>query len=55
MRFCRDDVLVTTMGTIGRAASAPSDIGRAIFDSHLFRMRVDTQPSISTLPLLRAQ
>lgn len=37
-----NDVLVTTMGTIGRAASAPLDIGRAIFDSHLFRMRVDT-------------
>lgn len=37
-----DDVLVTTMGTIGRAASAPADIGRVIFDSHLFRMRVDT-------------
>lgn len=37
-----DDVLVTTMGTIGRAASAPPDLGRAIFDSHLFRMRVDT-------------
>jgi type I restriction enzyme S subunit len=37
-----DDVLVTTMGTIGRAASAPRDIGRVIFDSHFFRMRVDT-------------
>ncbi|MFZ0680265.1 restriction endonuclease subunit S [Candidatus Binatus sp.] len=37
-----DDVLVTTMGTIGRAASAPPDIGRVIFDSHLFRMRVNT-------------
>jgi hypothetical protein len=37
-----NDVLVTTMGTIGLAATAPSDIGRAIFDSHLFRMRVDT-------------
>jgi type I restriction enzyme S subunit len=37
-----NDVLVTTMGTIGRAASAPRDIGRVIFDSHLFRMRVDT-------------
>jgi type I restriction enzyme S subunit len=37
-----DDVLVTTMGTIGRAASAPPDLGRVIFDSHLFRMRVDT-------------
>jgi type I restriction enzyme S subunit len=36
-----DDVLVTTMGTIGRAAPAPTDLGRAIFDSHLFRMRVD--------------
>src|SRR5438105_994396 len=29
-----DDVLVTTMGTIGRAAAAPIDLGRAIFDSH---------------------
>jgi type I restriction enzyme S subunit len=38
-----DDVLVTTMGTIGRAASAPRDIGRVIFDSHLFRMRVNTR------------
>jgi type I restriction enzyme S subunit len=37
-----DDVLVTTMGTIGRAASAPRDVGRVIIDSHLFRMRVDT-------------
>jgi type I restriction enzyme S subunit len=37
-----NDVLVTTMGTIGRAASAPPDVGRAIIDSHLFRMRVDT-------------
>src|SRR2546422_953910 len=36
------DVLVTTMGTIGRAAVAPPDIGRAIIDSHLFRMRFDT-------------
>lgn len=35
------DVLVTTMGTIGRAAVAPSDIGTAIIDSHLFRMRLD--------------
>jgi type I restriction enzyme S subunit len=38
-----DDVLVTTMGTIGRAAPAPPDLGRAIFDSHLFRMRVDRE------------
>lgn len=37
-----NDVLITTMGTIGRAATAPRGIGRAIFDSHLFRMRVDT-------------
>lgn len=37
-----NDVLVTTMGTIGKAAPAPTDLGRAIFDSHLFRMRVDT-------------
>lgn len=38
-----NDVLVTTMGTIGRAAAAPLDLGRVIFDSHLFRMRVDTR------------
>lgn len=38
-----DDVLVTTMGTIGRAAVAPPELGRAIIDSHLFRMRVDTK------------
>jgi type I restriction enzyme S subunit len=37
-----NDVLVTTMGTIGRAAAAPLDLGRAIFDSHLFRMRLNT-------------
>jgi type I restriction enzyme S subunit len=37
------DVLVTTMGTIGRAAVAPPGLGRAIIDSHLFRMRVDTK------------
>jgi type I restriction enzyme, S subunit len=36
-----DDILVTTMGTIGRAAVVPDGIGRAIIDSHLFRMRVD--------------
>jgi type I restriction enzyme S subunit len=35
------DILVTTMGTIGRAAVAPADLGDAIIDSHLFRMRVD--------------
>ena len=36
-----DDVLVTTMGTIGRAAVAPRNLGRTIIDSHLFRMRFD--------------
>jgi type I restriction enzyme S subunit len=35
------DVLVTTMGTIGRAAVVPQGIGTCIIDSHLFRMRVD--------------
>lgn len=35
------DVLVTTMGTIGRAAVAPPGLGLAIIDSHLFRMRVN--------------
>jgi type I restriction enzyme S subunit len=37
----KDDILVTTMGTIGRAAVAPGRLGSAIIDSHLFRMRVD--------------
>jgi len=35
------DVVVTTMGTIGRAAVVPENIETAIIDSHLFRMRVD--------------
>jgi type I restriction enzyme, S subunit len=35
------DILVTTMGTIGYAAVVPDNIGNAIIDSHLFRMRVD--------------
>jgi type I restriction enzyme S subunit len=35
------DVLVTTMGTIGRAAVVPQNIDTMIIDSHLFRMRVD--------------
>lgn len=35
------DIVVTTMGTIGRAAVVPENIGTAIIDSHLFRMRVD--------------
>lgn len=35
------DILITTMGTIGRAAIAPSELGPAIIDSHLFRMRID--------------
>jgi type I restriction enzyme, S subunit len=36
-----NDVLVTTMGTIGRSAVAPKEIGKMIIDSHLFRMRLD--------------
>jgi type I restriction enzyme, S subunit len=39
----KNDILVTTMGTIGRAAVAPGGLGNAIIDSHLFRMRVDTK------------
>ena len=35
------DVLVTTMGTIGRAAVVPDSVDRTIIDSHLFRMRLD--------------
>lgn len=37
------DVLVTTMGTIGRAAVAPANIGTMIIDSHLFRMRLNRE------------
>ncbi len=36
-----DDILISTMGTIGRAAIAPPNIETAIIDSHLFRMRLD--------------
>lgn len=36
-----NDILVTTMGTIGRAAVFPKSIQKCIIDSHLFRMRVD--------------
>lgn len=35
------DVLVTTMGTIGKAAVVPNEIEKMIIDSHLFRMRID--------------
>lgn len=38
-----DDILVTTMGTIGRAAVVPKARLTAIIDSHLFRMRVDAR------------
>lgn len=37
------DILVTTMGTIGRAAVVPERPITAIIDSHLFRMRVDAR------------
>ena len=47
------DVLVTTMGTIGRAAVVPQNIGTMIIDSHLFRMRVD-QGKVSPLYLCYA-
>lgn len=42
------DILVTTMGTIGRAAVVPDGIGTIIIDSHLFRMRVDKSKVYST-------
>lgn len=35
------DILVTTMGTIGKAAVVPPNIEKMIIDSHLFRMRID--------------
>lgn len=42
------DILVTTMGTIGRAAVVPQNVGRMIIDSHLFRMHVDGSKVLST-------
>ena len=35
------DVLVSTMGTIGRCAVVPDNIETAIIDSHLFRFRLN--------------
>jgi len=35
------DVLVSTMGTIGRSAVVPDNIETAIIDSHLFRFRLN--------------
>jgi type I restriction enzyme S subunit len=35
------DVLVSTMGTIGRGAVVPNNIKTAIIDSHLFRFRLN--------------
>jgi len=35
------ELLVTMMGTIGRVAIVPNDIGRAIISSHLLRIRLD--------------
>ncbi len=37
------DLLITMMGTIGRVAAVPNDIGKAIISSHLLRIRVDNQ------------
>ena len=38
-----DELLITMMGTIGRVAIVPDDIGRAIISSHLLRIRLDNQ------------
>lgn len=35
------DLVITMMGTIGKAAIVPSDIEQGIMDSHLIRLRVD--------------
>lgn len=37
------DLLITMMGTIGKVAAVPNDIAKAIFSSHLLRIRVDNQ------------
>jgi type I restriction enzyme S subunit len=41
-----DDILVTTMGTVGKTTVVPKNIELMIFDSHLFRMRVDQKKVI---------
>ncbi|MEM9214445.1 MAG: restriction endonuclease subunit S [Cyanobacteria bacterium P01_F01_bin.150] len=43
-----NDIVVTTMGTIGRAAVVPENARNMIMDSHLFRMRVDRKKVISS-------
>ncbi len=40
------DVLVTTMGTIGRCAVVPDSIETAIIDSHLFRFRLNLSEAV---------
>jgi type I restriction enzyme S subunit len=42
------DVLVTTMGTIGRATVTPNITEPMIIDSHLFRMRLDQSLVVPT-------
>ena len=36
-----NDILISTMGTIGRTAVIPENIEKSIFDSHLLRIRVN--------------
>ena len=37
------ELLITMMGTIGRVAIVPNDIGKAIISSHLLRIKLDNQ------------
>jgi type I restriction enzyme S subunit len=42
-----DDVLITMMGTIGRVAVIPNDIGTAIISSHLLKITLNKEKCLS--------
>ena len=42
-----DDILITMMGTLGRVAIVPDDIGTAIISSHLLKITLEQQKAMS--------